>query len=76
MHFTAEGGTSTVKWPTGLQQGGAHVTMSYDSTQALANWHVGTESFLGAQIDNNDATGAGFGSATWTCTYDCNTYGL
>jgi hypothetical protein len=77
--------TSDAWWnPTMIQPGhgyngghshGANIVMARDATASLAQWHVQTESWFGALLDGNDATGNGYWYAWFVCNYDCNTYG-
>lgn len=79
MNFGLVGPTPPTPIPTPtptMSPHGAHLSVSFDATASLASWHIQTEGPLGALYDSNDATGNGNGAAIWTCTYDCNTYGL
>lgn len=53
---------------------GAYNVLSFDVTQSLANWHVDSESWLGARFEWNDATGNAYGRWAAHCNYDCYTY--
>jgi hypothetical protein len=79
-------GQASAAWwnPTMIQAGhgfngghghGANIVIGRDSTASMAQWHVKSESWLGAQIDQNDATGNGWWYAWYVCNYDCNTFG-
>ncbi|MBS2013609.1 MAG: hypothetical protein JST00_12015 [Deltaproteobacteria bacterium] len=54
---------------------GAHILVSRDASQALADWHANSESWLGSTFESNDPVGNTFGRFRWLCNYNCNVYG-
>jgi hypothetical protein len=57
----------------GISGDGAYYLLSFDSTQADAQWHDWNETFNDLQYTANDAVGNGYGWIYWHCNYDCNT---
>ena len=58
----------------GITGCGAQLAHTLDEFQSYALWDRDTESWNQAVDDGNDATGANWWAAAWTCNYDCNTY--
>jgi len=69
----SDGWFTTEDQMNGINGDGAYYLLSYDDTQADAQWHTWNETFDALQYDANDAVGNGYGWIYWHCNYDCNT---
>lgn len=60
----------------GTKRWGANIIIARGATQADADWHALTESWVGAKYESNDPTGRGYYRMYASCSYDCATWGM
>jgi hypothetical protein len=60
----------------GAPTDGAQVVMSKDVSLAKVQSHTGSETWAGARLESNDATGVGWFWYRYTCNYNCSALGM